>query len=159
MCPVNDLRKFVNYFCFWVMLTCLVFVLSEYYVPVLVACVVTNLYWGGVWGFAILWLRGGFSTCNFILVVGGVCYYLWPRFWIFRMKCPELGAFLNFENFATKLGPRDRYTWSDKCPKTTRIVYVLVETLQYDGRACTTGLFKNKNYTVSERFEFQKLDE
>ena len=66
---------------------------------------------------------------------------------------------INFETFATKVGPRDRYTWSDKCPKTTRIVYVLVETLQYDGRACTTGLFKNKNYTISERFEFQKLDE
>jgi hypothetical protein len=66
---------------------------------------------------------------------------------------------INFENFATKIGPRDCYKWSDKCPKTTRIVYVLVETLQYDGRACTTGLFKNKNYTVSERFEFQKLDE
>ena len=66
---------------------------------------------------------------------------------------------INFENFATKIGPRERYTWSDKFPKTTRIVYVLVETLQYDGRACTTGLFKNKNYTISERFEFQKLDE
>lgn len=66
---------------------------------------------------------------------------------------------INFENFATKIGPRERYTWSDKFPKTTRIVYVLVETLQYDGRACTTGLFKNKNYTISEHFEFQKLDE
>lgn len=66
---------------------------------------------------------------------------------------------INFENFATKIGPRERYTWSDKFPKMTRIVYVLVETLQYDGRACTTGLFKNKNYTISERFEFQKLDE
>ena len=66
---------------------------------------------------------------------------------------------INFENFATKISPHERYTWSDKLPKTTRIVYILMETLQYDGRACTTGLFKNKNYTISERFEFQKLDE
>lgn len=66
---------------------------------------------------------------------------------------------INFANFATKISPSEQYTWSNKLLKTTRIVYVLVETLQYDGRACTTGLFNNKEYTISERFVFQNLDE
>ena len=64
-----------------------------------------------------------------------------------------------FVNGAQKIGPGESYTWDSALPQTMRIVYVLKDTLQCDGRACTTGFFGNNEYAVSERFEFQTLGE
>ena len=64
----------------------------------------------------------------------------------------------NFVSSATKVSPGGTYKWRSTYPKTLSIVYVLKDTLQCDGRGCNTGFFTNIDYTISERFEFQKLD-
>ena len=58
-----------------------------------------------------------------------------------------------------KISPGGIYKWRSTYPKTLRIVYVLKDTLQCDGRGCNTGFFTNIDYNISERFKFQKLDE
>ena len=65
----------------------------------------------------------------------------------------------DFVTSATKVSPGGTYRWRSTYPKTLSIVYVLKDTLQCDGRGCNTGFFTNTDYTISERFEFQKLDE
>ena len=63
----------------------------------------------------------------------------------------------NFVSSAKKLGPDESYKWDSTVPGRTRIVYVLKDTLQCDGRACTTGIFGNNDYAISDHFKFQKL--
>ena len=63
----------------------------------------------------------------------------------------------DFVNSATKLSPDESYKWDSALPGRTRIVYVLKDTLQCDGRACTTGILGNNDYTISGHFKFQTL--
>lgn len=64
----------------------------------------------------------------------------------------------NFISTAEKKSPGEIYKWRSTYPKTLRIVYVLKDTLQCDGRGCNTGFFTNTDYNISEHFVFQKLD-
>ena len=64
-----------------------------------------------------------------------------------------------FVNKAQRISPDESYTWDHSRPQTMRIVYVLKDTLQCDGRGCTTGFLGNKDYTISEHFKFQTLGE
>ena len=64
----------------------------------------------------------------------------------------------SFVSAAEKKGPGEIYKWRSTYPKTLRIVYILKDTLQCDGRGCNTGFFTNIDYNISEHFVFQKLD-
>ena len=64
----------------------------------------------------------------------------------------------DFVSAAEKKSPGEIYKWRSTYPKTLRIVYVLKDTLQCDGRGCNTGFFTNIDYNISEHFVFQKLD-
>ena len=69
----------------------------------------------------------------------------------------EVTSFVSADE-TEKISPGGIYKWRTTYPKTLRIVYVLKDTLQCDGRGCNTGFFTNIDYNISEHFVFQKLD-
>ena len=69
----------------------------------------------------------------------------------------EVTSFVSADE-TEKISPGGIYKWRSTYPKTLRIVYVLKDTLQCDGRGCNTGFFTNIDYNISEHFVFQKLD-